>query len=78
VGRRWLSGVEVAELLWVSSKTVARWAQRGLLPCGRTLGGHRRYDPQAIEQLRRRLLQPVTPNPSRSPALPVQTLRRRR
>jgi excisionase family DNA binding protein len=34
---------EVAALLHVSPKTVARWAAEGRIPFQRTLGGHRRY-----------------------------------
>jgi excisionase family DNA binding protein len=34
---------EVADLLHVSPKTVARWAAEGRLPFQLTLGGHRRY-----------------------------------
>ena len=45
-----LSG-QVADLLHVSPKTVARWAQDGKLPSIRTLGGHRRFDPQVIASL---------------------------
>jgi excisionase family DNA binding protein len=37
-GERYLRGAEVAELLQVSSKTVARWAKDGKLPYLRTLG----------------------------------------
>lgn len=53
--RTWMTGAEVAAVLCVSPKTVSRWAKQGRLPCGRTLGGHRRYDPQAIELVRRQL-----------------------
>jgi excisionase family DNA binding protein len=53
--RVWLTGAEAAERLAVSPKTIARWAKRGLLAHGRTLGGHRRYDPEQVEQLRRQL-----------------------
>jgi excisionase family DNA binding protein len=38
-----LRSAEVAAILQVSPKTIARWAQQGLLPYQRTLGGHRRY-----------------------------------
>lgn len=38
-----LSARQVAEVFSVGSKTVARWAQAGLLPAIRTPGGHRRY-----------------------------------
>jgi predicted site-specific integrase-resolvase len=34
-----LRSAEVAAILQVSPKTIARWAQQGLLPCQRTLGG---------------------------------------
>jgi predicted DNA-binding transcriptional regulator AlpA len=36
-----LRSAEVAAIVQVSPKTVARWAQQGLLPYQRTLGGHR-------------------------------------
>jgi excisionase family DNA binding protein len=42
---------QVADLLHVSPKTVARWAKDGRLPYQRTLGGHRRYPEAAIRQL---------------------------
>jgi DNA-binding transcriptional MerR regulator len=45
--------------LQVSPKTVARWAQLGLLPCQRTLGGHRRYPEPAIRELAASLVQEV-------------------
>jgi excisionase family DNA binding protein len=51
----WLHAAEVAARLQVSPKTVTRWARQGRLPCRRTLGGHRRYDPQQIDQLLRAL-----------------------
>jgi excisionase family DNA binding protein len=53
--QRYLLGSEVAELLHVSPKTVARWAKEGKLPCMRTLGGHRRYPEREIKELRDRL-----------------------
>jgi excisionase family DNA binding protein len=42
---------EVADILHVSMKTVSRWAREGKLPYSRTLGGHRRYEEQAIRDL---------------------------
>jgi excisionase family DNA binding protein len=51
----WLRAAEVAERLHVSPKTISRWAKDGRLPYRRTLGGHRRYDPQQIDQLLRAL-----------------------
>jgi excisionase family DNA binding protein len=47
----YLLGSEVAELLHVSNKTVARWAKEGKLPYQRTLGGHRRYPEPQIREL---------------------------
>ncbi len=46
-----LRTAEVADLLAVSPKTVARWAKDGKLPFLRTLGGHRRYPEAAIREL---------------------------
>jgi excisionase family DNA binding protein len=53
--RTWLRAAEVAAQLQVSAKTVSRWAKEGRLPYRRTLGGHRRYDPQQIDRLLRAL-----------------------
>jgi excisionase family DNA binding protein len=51
VSRSWLTASQVARRLHVSPKTVARWAKDGRLEHRRTLGGHRRYDPELIDQL---------------------------
>jgi excisionase family DNA binding protein len=53
--RNWLRAAEAAALLHVSPKTVSRWAKDGRLAHRRTLGGHRRYDPQQLEALVRAL-----------------------
>jgi DNA-binding transcriptional MerR regulator len=45
--------------LQVSPKTIARWAHQGLLPCQRTLGGHRRYPEPAIRELAASLTEEV-------------------
>ena len=50
---------QVADLLHVSPKTVARWAKDGRLPFQRTLGGHRRYPEAAIRELAASLAQGV-------------------
>jgi excisionase family DNA binding protein len=47
----YLPTAEVAALLHVSPKTVARWAKEGKLPFMRTLGGHRRYPEAKIREL---------------------------
>lgn len=43
-----LSPGEVATTFRVNPKTVTRWANSGLLPSVRTLGGHRRYSKNMI------------------------------
>jgi excisionase family DNA binding protein len=50
---------QVADILHVSPKTIARWAKDGRLPDQRTLGGHRRYPEQGIRQLAASLAQGV-------------------
>ena len=50
---------EVANLLGVSPKTIARWAKDGKLPFQRTLGGHRRYPEHAIRELAAGLVEEV-------------------
>ena len=57
-----LWSAEVAAILQVSPKTIARWAQQGRLPCQRTLGGHRRYPESAIRELAASLHQEVRPS----------------
>jgi excisionase family DNA binding protein len=47
----YLHTAEVADILHVSPKTVARWAKEGKLPFLKTLGGHRRYPAAMINQL---------------------------
>ena len=54
-----LQPAQVAAILQVSPKTISRWAQQGLLPCQRTLGGHRRYPEPAIRELAASLRQEV-------------------
>jgi excisionase family DNA binding protein len=52
-----LTTAEVAALFGVSRKTVARWAEAGLIPTFRTLGGHRRIRARDV----RRFLRGSTP-----------------
>jgi len=56
---RYLTSAPVAERLGVSVKTVSRWANEGRLAHQRTLGGHRRYDPDQIDRLARELTMPA-------------------
>jgi len=53
---------QVADILHVSPKTIARWAKDGRLPSLRTLGGHRRSPEQAIRQWAASLAQGVRPS----------------
>lgn len=46
---------EVAELFHVSPKTVVRWASEGKLPYVVTLGGHRRFPREELQQIAERL-----------------------
>lgn len=50
-GSRHLTRAEVAELFGVSPSTITRWAEAGKLPAIKTLGGHRRYDAEAVMEL---------------------------
>jgi excisionase family DNA binding protein len=54
----YLRTAQVAELLQVSPKTVSRWAQEGMLPHFRTLGGHRRYPNREIRAMLKTLSEP--------------------
>jgi excisionase family DNA binding protein len=47
----YLRTAEVADVLYVSPKTVSRWAKEGKLPFMKTLGGHRRYPEAKIREL---------------------------
>ena len=51
----YLSPGQVASVLHVTPKTVSRWAAQGRLPCLVTLGGHRRFRRQDIENILRRM-----------------------
>ncbi len=47
-----LSSKQAADLLGASVTSIKRWADEGLLPCVKTLGKHRRFERQLIEQRR--------------------------
>lgn len=51
----YLGAGEVARMLQVSPKTVSRWADRGLIPCVVTMGGHRRFRRRAVEDIKREM-----------------------
>lgn len=44
----YLSPGQAARILGVSPKTLDRWANDGRIPCGVTLGGHRRFRADVI------------------------------
>jgi excisionase family DNA binding protein len=48
---RLLTPKEVAALFRVDPKTVSRWATAGKLTSIKTLGGHRRYSSQEVQNL---------------------------
>jgi len=50
-GKALLTRAEVARIFQVSPSTITRWADSGILPSVKTLGGHRRYETQAVMAL---------------------------
>ena len=48
---RKLTAGQVAELFGVRVETVRRWADAGKIPCTRTLGGDRRFDPAVVQRI---------------------------
>ena len=48
-----LSTTEAAALLGVGTTSIKRWADEGILPCAKTVGGHRRFLRQAVLELKR-------------------------
>lgn len=48
-GKDYLTSVEVANLLLVTTETVRQWAQKGKLPAQVTPGGHRRFYIKDVE-----------------------------
>jgi excisionase family DNA binding protein len=54
-----LTAGQVAKILQVSPKTVSRWADKGLIRCVITLGGHRRFEARVIEEIREEMYGPA-------------------
>jgi MerR family transcriptional regulator, light-induced transcriptional regulator len=48
-----LTSKETARILGVSEASVKRWADSGLLPVSRTVGGHRRFRPEDVALFQR-------------------------
>ena len=59
---------EAARILQVSPKTVSRWADKGLIPCMTTLGGHRRFRRREVEQIRQEMYGSPQPAAADGPA----------
>ena len=49
-----LSTKELAKMWDVSESTVKRWADAGTLPCRKTVGGHRKFEPEDIAEFQNR------------------------
>jgi len=47
--KRYLTSVEIAKLMLVTTATVRQWAQKGKIPAQVTPGGHRRYYIKDVE-----------------------------
>lgn len=58
VGETYITAGEAARLLRVSPKTVSRWADKGLIACIVTLGGHRRFLRSTVERIGREMYGP--------------------
>jgi MerR family transcriptional regulator, light-induced transcriptional regulator len=48
-----LTSKDAARLLGVSEASIKRWADSGILPSEKTVGGHRRFRPDAIARFKR-------------------------
>lgn len=62
-----MTPAEVAAVFGVQTKTVAAWARAGRLKAVRTLGGHRRYHREDVQDLLAPRTMPTVPRP-RTPA----------
>lgn len=49
--RRWLTPAKAAVLYDVHPKSLARWANDGIVEVRRTPGGHRRYSAESLENV---------------------------
>jgi len=50
-GAQYLTSMQVARLLGVSTRTVGKWLERGLIvPTWHTLGGHARFTAEDVER----------------------------
>lgn len=56
---RHLTVSETADQFHVTTRAIVRWCEEGRLPHSLTLGGHRRFDPDAIAAIAASLDRPV-------------------
>ena len=69
-GFAYMGAGEAARILEVSPKTVSRWADKGLIPCVTTLGGHRRFHRSAVERIRQEMYGAPDPTATTGAARP--------
>jgi excisionase family DNA binding protein len=74
VSERLLTSTEVARLLGVTSGSVKRWADMGLLRCARTAGRHRRFDPGEVQRFLRERTASAPPAEPPTPGVWVERL----
>ena len=51
-----MTPTEAAQVLFVSTDTVRKWADEGKLPCMKTMSGRRVFKSSDVENLRRKRL----------------------
>ena len=77
-GRKNLTSSEAARVLGASEASVKRWADGGLLPSLRTVGGHRRFRPEDVAAFRRGRLASKDADISENRVTPVEEFQRER
>lgn len=65
---QWINLGQASRLLGVSPSTLRHWADRGIVRCYRTLGGHRRFTYDEIRRVRSRIAAGQGPQASLPPA----------
>ncbi|MCS7220721.1 MAG: MerR family DNA-binding transcriptional regulator [Anaerolineae bacterium] len=65
---QWMNLGQASRLLGVSPSTLRHWADRGIVHCYRTLGGHRRFTYDEIRRVHSRIAAGLGPQASLPPA----------